>query len=224
MVNRPDLLELAVRSIEPPWAEAFILDNSEGGWIGASRDWPVKVVRPSVPLSVAQSMNFLHRLAQDAGADVFFFQHNDAEAPPGAAGEFLSRVEAIWKGSDRWAAALTHYDTLAAFNVAAVTDVGPWDTAFPQPNYHIDNNWFHRARLKGFQIVPTGIPITHHNGSSSTLKDSADRRRVNRLTFPMNKEYYRQKWGGLPGHEIYAEPWNDGAMKLSECHAHGEVR
>ena len=210
VVNHPELLDLAVRSVEPLWAEVFILDNSEAGWIGASRNWPVRVVRPSVPLSVAQSMNFLHRLAREAGADVFFFQHNDAEAEPGSACRFLQVVATLWHGDRRWAAALTRYDTLAAFRVAAVDDVGPWDTSFPQPNYHIDDDWFRRARLMGYEIVPTGIPVVHHQ-ASSTLKGSADRRRVNRLTFPMNKEYYRQKWGGPPGHETYEHPWNDRA-------------
>jgi hypothetical protein len=51
VVNQPDLLELAVRSAEPLWANSFILDNSVGGWIGRDRLWPVPVVRPSVPLS-----------------------------------------------------------------------------------------------------------------------------------------------------------------------------
>jgi hypothetical protein len=209
VVNRPDLLELAVGSIEPLWPQAFILDNSPEGWIGASRVWAVPVVRPSVPLSVAQSMNFLHRLAREAGADVFFFQHSDAQAGCGSAARFVEAVTALWEGGEKWAAALTHYDALAAFSVAAVDDVGPWDTSFPQPNYHIDNDWLRRARLKGYLIVPTGVPVTHHNDASSTLKSSAGRRRVNDLTFPMNNEYYRHKWGGLPDHEVYMRPWND---------------
>lgn len=224
VVNRPDLLELAVRSVEALWPHTFILDNSMDGWIGGSQKWPVKVVRPSVPLSVAQSMIFLHRLAREAGAEVFFFQHNDAEAPAGAAARFLEVVTGLWKREENWAAALTFYDTLAAFRVAAVDDVGPWDTAFPQPNYHIDNDWFHRARLKGYRIVQTGIPITHHNGASSTLKGSEDRRRVNRLTFPMNKEYYRSKWGGLPGKEVYLEPWNGTWQAPHSYPAPGEPR
>jgi hypothetical protein len=73
-------------------------------------------------------------------------------------------------------------------SVAAVSDIGPWDTAFPQPNYHVDNNWFHRARLKGYEFIETGIQITHHNGSSSTIRGSEERRKVNDVTFPMNEE------------------------------------
>ena len=75
VVNRPDLLELAVRSVECLWPDAFILDNSPGGQIGTERAWPIPVVRPSVPLSFPQTVNFLHRMALEKGADVY-----DAEA------------------------------------------------------------------------------------------------------------------------------------------------
>jgi hypothetical protein len=168
----------------------------------------VPVVRPSVPLSVAQSMNFLHRLAKEAGADVFFYQHDDAEAQPDSARRLLEEVDALCHGTSRWATVFTHYDILSAYRVAAIEDIGPWDCAFPQPNYHVDNDWFHRARLKGYALIETGIPVTHHNGSSSTIRGSEARRRVNDVTFPMNEEYYRRKWGGAPGHETYPCPWN----------------
>ncbi|HZL36122.1 MAG TPA: hypothetical protein VFC78_12470 [Tepidisphaeraceae bacterium] len=208
VVNEPDLLQRAVDSVEPLWENAFILDNSPGGWIGRDRRWPVPVVRPSVPLSVAQSLNFLQRLAREAGADVFFFQHNDAEAQPGSAMRFLQTVQEHFDAASRWATVFTHYDILSAYHVAAVNDIGDWDTAFPQPNYHIDNDWFHRARLKGYELTETGIAVTHHNGASSTLRGSDLRRRVNDVTFPMNEEYYRRKWGGPPGGEVYASAWN----------------
>lgn len=207
-VNQPDLLELAVRSAQPFWKHGFILDNSVDGWIGRDRAWPVPVVRPSVPLSVAQSMNFLHRLALEAGADVFFYQHDDAEADPDSARRLLETVEEICRGGSRWATVFTHYDILSAYQVAAVGDIGPWDSAFPQPNYHVDNDWFHRARLKGYALIETGILITHHNGSSSTIRGCHTRRRVNDVTFAMNEDYYRRKWGGPPGHEVYPYPWN----------------
>jgi hypothetical protein len=207
VVNRPDLLQVAVESVRPLWPFAFILDNSRGGEVGSCRRWPLRVVRPSVPLSTAQSMNYLYRLAREAGAEVFSYQHNDAEALPGSAQAFHDARRGLQAGDRRWAALLTHYDILSAYRTAAVADIGEWDTAFPQPNYHVDNDWFYRARVKGYDVVDSGIPVTHHSGSS-TLGASQARQLVNAVTFPMNEVYYERKWGGRPGHEVFKLPWN----------------
>lgn len=211
VVNRPDLLELAVRAVEPLWPDSIILDNSDDGRIGRDRPWPIQVVRPSVPLSVAQTMNFSFRLARERGAAVFGFQHNDAEPAPGAAAHFRELLAELTPGPRRWAAALTQYDILSAYRVTAVEDVGEWDTSFPQPNYHIDNDWFYRAKLKGYELVETGLAVTHHGGCSSTIKSSPRRALLNSVTFPMNEEYYRRKWGGAPGAERLRAAW-DGQM------------
>ena len=208
VVNRADLLALAVQSVEALWPWAFILDNSEDGRIGRERAWPVPVVRPSVPLSCAQAMNYLHRLAKEAGADVFGYQHDDAEAQSGSAERYWVALQDLAADERKWAVMFTHYDILSAYPVAAVDDIGPWDTAFPQPNYHIDNDWFHRARLKGYELIDTGIPVTHHGDGSQTVRSSPRRAMINNVTFPMNNEYYCRKWGGPPEREVYRRPWN----------------
>jgi hypothetical protein len=210
VVNRPDLLELAVNSIELLWPNAFILDNSPGGQIGLERTWPIPVVRPSVPLSCAQSMNFLFRMACDRGVDVLGYQHNDAEVPPGGAERFLEDVRAANTSGKNWAAMFTSYDILSAYRVDAVRVIGEWDTAFPQPNYHIDVDWFHRARILGFESLHSEVRVTHHNGSS-TIKCDPERYWRNRITNPMNLLYYIAKWGGPPHQEQFSTPWNGAA-------------
>lgn len=93
VVNRPDLLQLAVESVRYLWSRAFILDNSPEGKIGTDFSWPIPVIRPSVPLTYPQSMNYLQRIAMEKGADVFGYQHNDAEAENGAAEQYLDVVQ-----------------------------------------------------------------------------------------------------------------------------------
>lgn len=205
-VNRPDLLRRAVESVKPIWRHVFILDNSPGGIIGAE-GWPVPVVRPSVPLSCAQSMNFLARLAKDRGCKAFGYQHNDAEAVGDGAGRFLKAVEDATASDQKWAAIFTNYDTLSANNLAAVDDVGEWDTAFPLPDYKIDVDWFYRARVRGWQIIRTDIQV-NHLGSATVAADPL-REIHKRLKEPWNEAYYREKWGGGTDEETRAEAWGD---------------
>lgn len=86
--------------------------------------------------------------------------------------------------------------------------IGEWDTDFPQPNYTIDVDWHHRARLHGYELIESGVPVVHHNDASSTIKSDAHRRRLNDVKFAMNEAYYRCKWGEPPGAEEFSAPWN----------------
>lgn len=206
-VNRSDLLHLAVESVRCLWPHAFILDNSRDGYIGRNFSWPIPVVRPSVPLSCAQSMNFLQRIAMEQGADVFGYQHNDAEANSGSAEKYFQIVRSVFSSHRNWATIFTHYDILSGYNVRAVEKIGEWDAHFPLPNYHIDVDWFHRARLLGFELVDTDVGVTHHEGSS-TVRSDPHLSRIGGVTARMNCEYYETKWGGGPHCERFRTPWN----------------
>lgn len=208
VVNRPDLLKLAVESVRCLWPRAFILDNSPEGEIGSDNSWPIPVIRPSVPLTYPQSMNYLQRIAVEKGADVFGYQHNDAEAESGAAEQYLDVVADAFRSGRKWATVFTHYDTLSAYHMSAVRVIGEWDHRFPQPNYHTDVDWFHRARLHGYELIESHAPVKHHNGSSNTIKSDSHLSRINGITFGMNEVYYAQKWGGPPHQEKFPTPWN----------------
>lgn len=209
VVNRPDLLKLAVHGSRSLWPQAFILDNSPDGWIGKRHRGPIPVMRPSVPLSCAQSMNFLQRLAREKRADVFGYQHNDAEPSDAAVRQSMTVVRETVASGRKWATVFTHYDIISAYNVRAVADIGEWDVHFPQPNYHIDADWFHRARLKGYELIESGAQVTHHCGSSSTIRSDAHLSRLNGVKFPMNEIYYAHKWGGPTHGEKFATPWDE---------------
>lgn len=203
-VNRPDLLRRAVESVKPIWQHTFILDNSPNGVIGAE-GWPVPVVQPSVPLSCAQSMNFLARLAREQGCAAFGYQHNDAEVVQSSgATQFMAEVNAA---SGKWATVFTNYDSLSAYNLAAVNDIGEWDTHFPLPDYKIDVDWFYRARIRGWQIIRTNIEVNHL--VSQTAASDKHRALLKALKEPFNETYYREKWGGGTDEEKWGEPWND---------------
>jgi hypothetical protein len=207
--ERPDLLAIAVESIiETPLALfAQIFDNSVGGWLGRSRSWPIRVHRPPVPLSWAQSMNYFQRNAIESDLDFWSYQHGDAQVQPGTVDKFLAKVTAAVEARMRWCTVFTHYDWLSAYEPRAVDDVGGWDWLFPDPNYNCDQDFFHRARRKGYALLESGGDITHLDGGSTTIRASVLRHRINGLKIPMNDAYYRAKWGGPPGKETFEKPW-----------------
>ncbi|HEV2494499.1 MAG TPA: glycosyltransferase family 2 protein [Terriglobia bacterium] len=202
--NRKDLLERAIASVKPLWPHALIVDNSEPGLDPAA--WPVQVVPPPVPLTFSQTMNLLQRLASEGLCDALLYMHNDAEAGPGTAERLLAIAGEALVSGRRWGVAFTHYDTLASFNMTAVREVGRWDTNLPQ--YFADNDYYRRVRLAGYEIIETGLPVTHAAGGSNTINSDSHRLFLNGVTFPLHERYYAAKWGGLPGRETYARPFN----------------
>ena len=165
-VNRPDLLRLAIQSVEPLWPHALIIDNSDTGLDTAM--WPVPIVCPPVPLTLSQTMNLLQRLAAERSCDVLLFMHNDAEAGIGTPERLLAIVEEAITSEQRWGVVFTHYDTLAAFSMEMARVVGQWDTTLPQ--YFADGDYYLRVRLAGYEIINTGLQMIHHSNASSTLK------------------------------------------------------
>jgi hypothetical protein len=152
-------------------------------------------------------MNFLFRIAKERNVPLFGYQHEDVEAEKDTMERLLAITESLVTQTRRWAVAFTKYDILSIFNLSAVEDVGEWDTWFPNPNYDYDVDWFRRAELKGYELVETGLQVRHLEGGSVTRKHPG-RKRIHDVTFPMNRHYYAEKWGGPRNQEKYAKPWN----------------
>ena len=211
--GRFDLLAAAVRASKPLWKFTSIIDNTPDGQITRLSRWPIPVIRPSVPLSCAQSMNFMQRLAEDRGAKAWGYQHSDAEPVDGTCDNFLVAVQEAISGAKKWAAIFTHYDILSAYNTAAVKAIGPWDAHFPMPNYTIDQDWFYRCRLAGYELIETGLQVNHLSGGSTSHR-VAGRIQSHYSTAGMNEAYYKQKWGGAFNSEKFTRPWDWHAVKI----------
>lgn len=204
-VNRHDLLERAVRSIEPMWPHTSIVDNSEQRTLRTSPLASyVNIIEPPVPLSFSQTMNFLKQEGETKHCDVVMFMHNDAEMPPGMAKLFLEKVEELCQSNEKWGSATPQCDALSAFNLRAMTEVGLWDTYLPK--YFSDGDYYRRLDLAGYPRIVTEVPIVHHG--ASTVKSDAALAAVHTSTFPQYLRYYTVKWGGEPGQEVYTAPFN----------------
>ncbi|HEX7057247.1 MAG TPA: glycosyltransferase family 2 protein [Bacilli bacterium] len=206
-VNRPDLLLTAANSIRPFWRETILIDNSEQRELVTHPFFAAnfRVIAPIVPLTFSQSMNLLQTVGMDEKCDVILFMHNDAEAAPGSAEQLLAMAEQLIADGKRWGAIFTHYDVFVAFSMEAVRNVGRWDTNLPQ--YFADNDYYRRLRLAGYPTIDSGLPVTHHN-ASSTIRSDPLREHINGITFPLYAKYYEAKWGGGPGNEQFSVPFN----------------
>ncbi|MCI3926316.1 glycosyltransferase family 2 protein [Paenibacillus sp. TRM 82003] len=197
-VNRLDLLMKAIHSVKPFWPSAIVIDNSKGHDL---RQAPYlhAVYEPPTPLTYSQSQNLLHRWGAEQKADVVIFMHNDAEAAPGTAERLLQLLYELQASGRRWGAVLTQWDTLAAYNMQAIREVGPWDTILPQA--FAEHDYFRRLQLAGYEVVEPGLEVSHHDGGANTIKADPEMAFYYGKMFPLYERYYVAKWGGRPGAE-----------------------
>lgn len=207
-VNRDDLLNKAVASIQPFWSKTIIIDNSNHKELRQRELFAsdVRTYEPPVPLTLSQTMNLMYRFGAEQGCDVIMFMHNDAEAEVETAEKFLLAIEKLQDEGRKWGVAFTNYHTLVAFNMDAVKVTGPWDIILP--HYFSDCDYYRRLHLAGYEHIYTNLPVIHHNNGSSTIKSDVQLEQIHSKTFPLYSLYYRKKWGGLPGRERFNIPFD----------------
>lgn len=205
-VNRPDLLRRAVESVPfdfDRWL-AEVINNS-----GSQVPDEIRAgdCNPPVTLTFSQTQNWMLELAKGYAVPFYLFMHSDAEAGEGTVEKL---VEMAQNQTGKWGAIFTAYDALAAYNVEAMTAIGGWDTMLSW--YCSDNDCYRRLRLAGYPTLESNLPVKH-TPSQTLNSDPEVARRVN-LEIPFRESYYRAKWGGNPGHEIFTNPFNSsGSLK-----------
>ncbi|MBR2567712.1 MAG: glycosyltransferase family 2 protein [Paenibacillus sp.] len=213
-VNRFDLLMKALSSIERYWPVTHVVDNSWNRELRhrqSSMPPGVKVLEPPVPLSHCQSQNLLHRLGAEHQSDFVIYMHNDAEAYPQTPERLLQWVEQLQMNNVRWGGLFTLLDTLSAFNMQAIREVGSWDPNLPM--YFSDIDWYRRMKLLGYEIVESRLSVTHHNEGASTVKSDPYLTQIHQVTFPLYNLYYQAKWGGAMGSETFDKPFNQFPLR-----------
>jgi hypothetical protein len=198
--NRPDRLEAALASIRGCAAEVYVIDNS----MGLSGRSDSIVLQPPFSLMFGQAQNWMLTMALRAGHPFWISMHDDAEASPDMVNMLIHRAnEFTWDGK-KWGILFTNYDSMAAHSTEAYSKIGGWDKFMPW--YVGDMDVWYRLRLAGYETMETGIPVVHHG--SESIKNDERTRYVNDVVTPLFREYYRQKWGGDPGSEVFPVPFN----------------
>lgn len=200
-VNRPDLLDKAFSSAWDLRANLTIIDNSEDG---LDRPFPgIYVMRPPVPLTFSQTMNWMLADSRRHGASICMWMHSDAEAEEGSAMALLGAARVALDAGVRWGVLFTNYDAMSAINLKAVEEVGDFDTNIQW--YTADNDYYRRMKLAGWDCMDTGIEVKH-TPSQTLNADPAIRAQVDTL-IPLRTMYYETKWGGPPGLEKFKTPF-----------------
>lgn len=196
ILTRPELLYSMLGTLDADVGRVYVVDN--GDVVDAARVCG-DICRPGRNLGVAASWNNI--VDSNPGAPWWLIASFDIEFPKGA----LVRVEEHMR-TVGGLAMLCEF-TAFALDAATFAEVGSFDENF-HPAYFEDNDYAYRCRLASVPFTSLDIPITHHG--SSTLRSSAEFMMRNHSTFPANRAYFVDKWGGMPDQEVFTTPFDRG--------------
>jgi GT2 family glycosyltransferase len=198
ILNRPELLDALLASIDYPIGRIVVIDN--GNVVG---DLPgVHVIHLPHNLGVAAGWNLGMKATPDALW--WLISNNDIEFGPGD----LARLAEV---IDSNASDINYMLDMAVFAITQETlaEVGYFDENF-HPAYDEDLDYARRARLVGVKEVQVGFTGKHVG--SATIYGDWEYRIQNFRTHSENDRYYAAKWGGpKQGGETFTTPFNTGA-------------
>lgn len=199
-INRKDLLVEALDWYceNLPNTEILILDNGE-------QDIPcltekVWIWESEVNLGVAGSWNFLIQKAIQGGEQNFLILNDDIILQKSE----LEIDALIAMGSPNTFHRPRPFYNWSAFILRkSIFDaVGEFDTNFEKCFFE-DNDYEYRMKLKGVQIkYEDGLAPEVYRNSMTIQKDPLLGGYIE------NRDYYIQKWGGLPNEETYKKPFD----------------
>jgi len=207
-VNRPDLLRAAIDSLSASErANAYIIDQSEEGFDATGLG--IGCYRATRKVSFSQMQNFAIGVARFGSKKYSLFMHNDVSCAPGTVTKLAERARDT---AEPWAALFTRdsirggvYDYLAAYNMAAIREVGCWDETFGW--YVSDVDFYRRFKLAGKKLIDCPDIVVAHAGSQTIQSDAAIRNEA-QADQQWALSHYRHKWGGPFDQERYTVPYD----------------
>jgi len=185
VLNRYDLLDRMIRSIDYPVKHLLIIDNGRG--FSELPENPnvlaVSILDMPSNLGVATSWNLgIKSFAED---DVFFFTSADTQYKPGA-------LETLSHASPERITLATQFPHWHTFAIGSkvVERIGLFDESL-YPIYFEDNDYMRRADQAG--VIQERLNIVTQHDNSSTINSDAELKKKNSKTFISNKVYYENK-------------------------------
>lgn len=192
-INRVDLLEETLLKYKDdfPNTDIFIMDNGNQVWTIKDQLPPnFHFITNEVNIGVAASWNKLLALIFEENEhgliinDDVYFGKKEHEVI-----DFLTTEHKIFSTTTgTWCNFIINYDVF--------THIGGFDEKF-FPAYYEDNDYAYRLKLNGITPITTEFLNPEIYRNSMTIQKSPE---LNQ-NFEKNKQYYIQKWGGLPGEE-----------------------
>jgi GT2 family glycosyltransferase len=185
VLNRPDLLDRLLASIDYPVRDLLVIDN---GNVVKSLPYlkhvrKTHLIKSPTNLGVPASWNLGVKMLPFA--TYWMVVNSDAWFPM----DSLDRLHAAARhdalvlsgASPAWACFM--------LGQHVVSKVGLFDEGI-YPAYFEDDDYTRRCTFAGFPVVPSGVRVNHDN--SSTIGESRYRQ-ANDRTFPANRAYYADK-------------------------------
>ncbi len=216
-LNRPDLLERCLTSIDYPVDRLVLVDNSSRsiGRAVAERQAPGRCIRLHIiehaNSGVAASWNEVIKLFP---APWWLLVNNDIAFAPGdleKVSAFISKEYTRNDAPPLACAYANHGASAWAVTLHGIQTVGLFDENI-FPAYLEDCDWSYRADLLGARRA--NIPDCHlihgddFQTGSCTVNSDPRLQRLNATTHGGNFDYYRRKWGGSNGQETFKVPFN----------------
>jgi GT2 family glycosyltransferase len=203
VVSRFELLERMLRSIDEPIGRIVIVDNSLSGYIAPFDDLPIAYIRPLIGLGYPGGINA--GIAQTPGAPWWLWASADLVWGPGDLARIAGLMDAAPGPRSVTGSHRGLRNVYGAMNRAAIELVGLFDEWSFYPIYFDDDDMERRCRLAGVEWLAFDGAM-RHDGSATIGEDRF--RDANARTFGENRRRYVEKWGGPPGGEAFATPWN----------------
>lgn len=205
VLNRPELLDRMLASIDHPVEQVIIIDNGAciDTSLGGRSVMPFKVYVVRLPHNIGVAAGWNLGIQASPLSPYWFIVNSDIEFGAGD----LARLEATVEPR---ANAVYYMLGMTSFAVTppALQVVGFFDAAIT-PAYNEDLDWQRRARLVGTKEIEVGFTGTHV-GSATIMADPV-LRQYNGRTHAANDRYYAEKWGGpKQGGETFTTPFNRG--------------
>jgi GT2 family glycosyltransferase len=183
VLNRYDLLQRMLNSVDVPVEHLLIIDNGTGSDLFFSDKFEnVTVLDMPANLGVAGSWNL--GIKSFPYAHRWFIVSNDVVFRAGA----LEKLAQAQRDEITLTADAPHWQAFALGD-EAVMDLGLFDECGFYPAYFEDNDYMRRAEFAGVNIRKLDIELDHDN--SSTIK--AGYQSKNDKTFFANQRHYQSK-------------------------------
>ena len=209
-VNNFYLLEKAINSVpDNLFDEYFIFNNSENKIPIDTKHF--KVIDKFGRLTFKETQNAMREFAIINNYDYYCFMHNDGEIVDDTTERLIQMADEYILNNKKWSVIFTNYDVFCAYSTECVNKIGKWgDNLWPkeqQSGYYLDNDYYRRMKLSGYEVLQLSNANVLHNEPSNTIKRGKEKAMWDAQSKKIIN-YYSKKWGGEPGKEIYKIPWN----------------
>ena len=199
-VNRKDLLRTAL-----DWyiynlksVEIIVLDN---GMQGIASGHPnLRVFESHENLGVAGSWNWLINKAIERGHQNFLLLHDDVVLK-----RYEEEINEIIQRNQEdlfYLAEIHFHSSVWMINKKTFKKIGQFDEGYKTYSFEFVD-YFYRAELKKVPMFFSEIlnPQTFKSGKSIERNEMLN-------NYVENRQYYKEKWGGLPAKEKFTTPFN----------------